>query len=106
MKLVSSTRTLTIPDDAKVKIKSRHIIVEGPRGRLERNLRHINADVYKVYDDDSGKYKVKVDLWYAKGKSLAILRTVTTTIHNMILGALPSKEAGFFSTPLFSRLVV
>ena len=86
MRLVSSSRSLTIPDEVTVKVKSRHVTVSGKRGTLEKDFRHLNCDLYKVKDEDSGTVKLRVDLWFGKGKSLAVLRTMITHVHNMIVG--------------------
>merc|ERR1712059_166845 len=41
MKYIHSEETLTVPEGVKVTIKSRLVTVEGPRGKLTKNLNHL-----------------------------------------------------------------
>jgi hypothetical protein len=41
MKYIVSTETLTVPEDVNVSIRSRVVTVEGPRGKLVKDLSHI-----------------------------------------------------------------
>lgn len=55
--------------------------VEGPRGTLVRNFRHLNVELLLV-----GKNKLRVNVWFAKRKELACVKTLCTHIENMIKG--------------------
>jgi large subunit ribosomal protein L9e len=41
MKYIVSTETLNVPEDVNVSIRSRIVTVEGPRGKLVKDLSHI-----------------------------------------------------------------
>ncbi|KAG5177326.1 ribosomal protein L6, alpha-beta domain-containing protein [Tribonema minus] len=82
MKTVLATRYIDIPEGVKVDVKSRVVSVEGPRGSLTRNFKHLNLDIQKA---DGGK-KLRVDLWFGNRKQLACIRTVCSHIENLITG--------------------
>lgn len=81
MKTVLSSRSIQIPEGVGIDIKSRQVTVTGPRGTLTRDFKHVDMDLRKIAD----KY-IRVDLWFAKRKQLASVRTVTSHIDNMIIG--------------------
>jgi len=85
MKQIYATRELEIPEDVTVDIKAKVVTVTGPRGKLVRNLKHLQVDLYMI-DNEEGKKTVKVDVWYGTSKRQAGVRTVVSHINNMILG--------------------
>ena len=48
MKDISSVESLTIPEGVTVAIKSRIVTVEGPRGKLVKNVGHVQMDIQLV----------------------------------------------------------
>lgn len=48
MKDILKTEDFTIPEGVTVAIKSRIIKVTGPRGVLNKNIRHVNMDIQLV----------------------------------------------------------
>ena len=84
MKLLESTRTLSIPKDVKLEVKGRAVRVKGPRGTLQREFKHINVDMYLI--EEEGETLLKVDLHSGKRKQLASLRTVISHVQNLITG--------------------
>mmetsp|Transcript_100740 Transcript_100740/g.150970 ORF Transcript_100740/g.150970 Transcript_100740/m.150970 type:complete len:202 (-) Transcript_100740:1516-2121(-) len=96
MKTVLATRTVEIPEDVEVDIKSRVVTVTGKLGKLERDFKHIAMELRVVdgvdIDDDKmdeeakTKKYVKLDLWFATRKQLATVRTVCSHIENMFVG--------------------
>jgi large subunit ribosomal protein L9e len=48
MKDVSSIETLTVPEGVTVELKARTITVEGPRGKLVKNVGHVQMDIQLV----------------------------------------------------------
>jgi ribosomal protein L6P/L9E len=48
MKDVSSIESLVVPKDVTVEIKARTVTVEGPRGKLVKNVSHIQMDIQLV----------------------------------------------------------
>lgn len=51
MKDVSSIESLVVPKDVTVEIKARTVTVEGPRGKLVKNVSHIQMDIQLVSGD-------------------------------------------------------
>ncbi|KIH89625.1 60S ribosomal protein L9-A [Sporothrix brasiliensis 5110] len=65
----------------KVHIKSRLVTVEGPRGKLTKNLSHVavNFSLPK-------KNVIQIEIHHGNRKNVATLRTVRTLINNLIIG--------------------
>uniref|UniRef100_A0A6N2MPW8 Large ribosomal subunit protein uL6 alpha-beta domain-containing protein n=1 Tax=Salix viminalis TaxID=40686 RepID=A0A6N2MPW8_SALVM len=85
MKTILSSETMDIPDGVKVKISARIIEVEGPRGKLARNFKHLNLD-FQLIKDEEGKRKLKIDAWFASRKTSAAIRTALSHVENLITG--------------------
>lgn len=83
MRDILQTEELTIPEGITVAIKSRIISVEGPRGKLEKNIRHINMDIQLIKGKTS---KVTLAVWQGGRKHIACLRTIKSLIQNMVTG--------------------
>ena len=66
-----------------IKVNSREVTVKGPRGTLVKNFRHLNLELTLL-----GKKKLRVDVWFAKRKELACVKTICTHIENMIKGVI------------------
>jgi len=81
MKYIHSVETLDIPDGVKVSIKSRVITVEGPRGKLTKNLNHLAVNFSNPKKD-----VINIELHHGARKNVATLRTVRTLINNLIIG--------------------
>jgi large subunit ribosomal protein L9e len=83
MRDILKTEELEIPDGVTVSVKSRVIVVTGPRGTLTKNVRHVNMDIRLI----KGKAnKVTLAVWQGNRKHVACLRTVRSLISNMITG--------------------
>jgi large subunit ribosomal protein L9e len=69
------------PPTVKVSIKSRLVTVEGPRGKLTKDLSHIavNFSVLK-------KNVIGIEIHHGSRKNVAALRTVRTILNNLIIG--------------------
>jgi large subunit ribosomal protein L9e len=85
MKTILSSETMDIPDGVKIKINARIIEVEGPRGKLTRNFKHLNLD-FQLIKDEEGKRKLKIDAWFASRKTSAAIRTALSHVENLITG--------------------
>ncbi|KAI4135809.1 MAG: hypothetical protein LQ347_000355 [Umbilicaria vellea] len=81
MRYIHSQETLTIPENVKVHIKSRLITVEGPRGKLVKNLSHLSVSF-----SHPSKNIINIELHHGARKNVATLRTVKTIINNLIIG--------------------
>ncbi|KAJ6753437.1 60S/50S RIBOSOMAL PROTEIN L6/L9 [Salix purpurea] len=76
---------MDIPDGVKIKINARVIEVEGPRGKLSRDFKHLNLD-FQLIKDEEGKRKLKIDAWFATRKTSAAIRTALSHVENLITG--------------------
>ncbi|OLN95902.1 60S ribosomal protein L9-B [Colletotrichum chlorophyti] len=65
----------------KVHIKSRVVTVEGPRGKLVKDLSHlaVNFSQHK-------KGTINIEIHHGSRKNVATLRTVRTLINNLVVG--------------------
>merc|ERR1712072_949606 len=82
----SSKRTVPIPKDVKVSIHNRRVLVEGPRGKLQRTFRDTSFDMLIK------KNVVHVELWFCSRKTISCVRTVASHIRNMITGVTKGYE--------------
>mmetsp|Transcript_30715 Transcript_30715/g.99932 ORF Transcript_30715/g.99932 Transcript_30715/m.99932 type:complete len:213 (-) Transcript_30715:157-795(-) len=80
MKTIFVEKSIAIPEGVEVEVKSRHVKVTGPRGKLEKSFKHIACDVY-LQDGN-----VCVELWDSTSKKIAVLRTVISHVRNMFNG--------------------
>ncbi|ORY16955.1 major facilitator superfamily domain-containing protein [Clohesyomyces aquaticus] len=76
-----SEEVLDIPEGVKVAIKSRNVVVEGPRGKLTKSLGHLAVSFSHPKSN-----VIKIELHHGSRKSVATLRTVRTLINNLIIG--------------------
>merc|ERR1712093_651466 len=81
MKYIHSEETLTVPEGVKVTIKSRLVTVEGPRGKLTKNLNHLAVNFSHPKKD-----VINIELHHGARKNVATLRTVRTLINNLFIG--------------------
>ncbi|KZF26341.1 ribosomal protein L6 [Xylona heveae TC161] len=81
MKFIHSQESLIVPDGVKVHIKSRFVTVEGPRGKLVKDLSHV-----AVTFTNPKKNLIQIELHHGQRKNIAALRTVKTIINNLIIG--------------------
>lgn len=65
----------------KVHIKSRIVTVEGPRGKLVKDLSHIAVTFGRPK-----KNVISIELHHGARKEVAALRTIRTIINNLIIG--------------------
>ncbi|CEJ90672.1 Putative Ribosomal protein L6 [[Torrubiella] hemipterigena] len=81
MKYIRSEQLLEIPEGVKVTIKTRTVTVEGPRGKLVKNLGHV-----AVCFGNPSKNTISIEIHHGNRKNVATLRTVRSIINNMIVG--------------------
>ncbi|ESR55215.1 hypothetical protein CICLE_v10022372mg [Citrus x clementina] len=86
MKTILSSETMDIPDGVKIKINAKIIEVEGPRGKLSRDFKHLNLDFHLMTDEETGKRKLKIDAWFGSRKTSAAIRTALSHVGNLITG--------------------
>ncbi len=86
MKTILSSETMDIPDGVKIKVNAKIIEVEGPRGKLVRNFKHLNLDFDLITDEETGKRKLKIEAWFGSRKTSAAIRTALSHVENLITG--------------------
>ncbi|MFQ6626363.1 hypothetical protein Gotur_006381 [Gossypium turneri] len=86
MKTILSSETMDIPDGVSVKIKAKVIEVEGPRGKLIRDFKHLNLDFHLIKDEETGKRKLRIEAWFGSRKTSAAIRTALSHVENLITG--------------------
>lgn len=86
MKTILSSETMDIPDGVQIKVHAKIIEVEGPRGKLTRNFKHLNLDFELITDEATGKRKLKIEAWFGSRKTSAAIRTALSHVENLITG--------------------
>ena len=74
---------MDIPDNVQIILKAKLIEAEDPRGKLCRDLKHLNLD-FQLMKDESGKRKVEA--WFGSRKISVAIRTALSHIENLITG--------------------
>lgn len=86
MKTILSSETMDIPDGVAIKVNAKVIEVEGPRGKLTRDFKHLNLDFQLIKDEVTGKRQLKIDSWFGSRKTSASIRTALSHFDNLIAG--------------------
>ncbi|KAI1197495.1 ribosomal protein L6 [Nemania serpens] len=81
MRYIHTQETLEVPEGVKVFIKSRKVTVEGPRGKLSKDLGHLAVNFSHLKTNIIG-----IEIHHGSRKNVATLRTVRTLINNLIVG--------------------
>ncbi|CAH0001228.1 unnamed protein product [Clonostachys byssicola] len=81
MKYIHSQELLDIPEGVKVSIKTRIVTVEGPRGKLVKDLSHLAVNF-----GQPKKNTISIEIHHGNRKNVATLRTVRSLINNLIIG--------------------
>nr|ACG48268.1 60S ribosomal protein L9 [Zea mays] len=81
MRYIHSQEILEIPEGVKVNIKTRIVTVEGPRGKLTKNLGHLAVNF-----GHPKKNTISIEIHHGNRKNVATLRTVRSIIENLITG--------------------
>eukprot|EP00479_Gromia_sphaerica_P012506 TRINITY_DN662_c0_g1_i3.p1 TRINITY_DN662_c0_g1~~TRINITY_DN662_c0_g1_i3.p1 ORF type:complete len:203 (+),score=20.57 TRINITY_DN662_c0_g1_i3:118-726(+) len=86
MRNLVSERSIKIPKGVTIKVKSRCVVVEGPRGTLSRNFRHQSAEIFLTGKGKHGYKRCTVRLFLGKKKQRATVRSILSHIQNMVTG--------------------
>ncbi|KAI1322028.1 ribosomal protein L6 [Xylariaceae sp. FL0255] len=81
MRYIHSEEILEIPEGVTVSIKSRKVTVEGPRGKLTKDLSHLAVNF-----SHPKKNAIGIEIHHGSRKNVATLRTVRTIINNLVVG--------------------
>jgi ribosomal protein L6P/L9E len=85
----------------EVQVKSRKVIVKGPRGTLRRDFRHLAVDIHKL-----GKKRVVVEKWFGIRKELAAVRTVCSHIENMMKGVTKVQKSNVLFNWFYTTMMI
>ena len=78
MKTINESLIIKIPDGVTTTVKSRKVIVKGPKGILRKDFSHMSLDIRKI-----SKNKILVEKWFGIKKELATVKTVCSHIENI-----------------------
>ncbi|KAK5987376.1 L8 [Cladobotryum mycophilum] len=81
MRYIHTQEILEIPEGVKVSIKTRTVTVEGPRGKLVKNLGHLSVNF-----GHPKKNTISIEIHHGNRKNVATLRTVRSIIQNLVIG--------------------
>ncbi|KAJ3153403.1 60S ribosomal protein L9 [Geranomyces michiganensis] len=81
MKSIIQEKDIVIPEGVTLDVKSRVVRVKGPRGVLNKDLKHVNMEILRVAPN-----KIRIKVWHGVRKHIACIRTVASHIENMIKG--------------------
>jgi large subunit ribosomal protein L6 len=73
-------KEIELTEDVHAEIKENIVIIEGPKGKLQRMLYHPKIDI----NQEDKKIKIKCE--FARGKEQALVGTYSTHIINLIKG--------------------
>eukprot|EP00008_Paramoeba_atlantica_P008180 CAMPEP_0201476886 /NCGR_PEP_ID=MMETSP0151_2-20130828/2023_1 /ASSEMBLY_ACC=CAM_ASM_000257 /TAXON_ID=200890 /ORGANISM="Paramoeba atlantica, Strain 621/1 / CCAP 1560/9" /LENGTH=188 /DNA_ID=CAMNT_0047857427 /DNA_START=63 /DNA_END=629 /DNA_ORIENTATION=+ len=82
MRVVNSHDSVTYPEEVTLSAHKRVVTVTGPRGSLTRNFQHIPMEL-RV---DRAARRLTVTMWMAKTKQIACIKTVLSSVRNMVKG--------------------
>ena len=71
---------------ANIKVKAKMIEVEGPKGKLVRNFKHLNLDLHLIKEDEIGKCKPMIEVWFGFKKSSTAILTALSHVESLITG--------------------
>ncbi|GAB2284980.1 60S ribosomal protein L9B [Dionaea muscipula] len=86
MKIILESDTMDIPDGITIKVHAKVVEVEGPRGKLSRDFKHLNLDFQLITDEETRKKKLKIESWFGSRKTSASIRTALSHVDNLITG--------------------
>lgn len=88
MRDVLQTDTVVVPKGVTASVEARIITIEGPRGKLVRDLHHISMDIrlIKNLKKTDKQPIIHLAVWNGVRKHVACLRTIKSAIQNMIKG--------------------
>jgi len=90
MKYILTEELCDVPDKVEVKVNARTVEIKGPRGTIKKSYKHVPLDIF-IAKTKEGKKQVKVQMWLAKRRQRAKVRSVATSIKNSLRGVV----AGF-----------
>lgn len=86
MKYIVKSNKVVIPEGVTVTVKSRRVVVKGPRGSLTKDFKHIKVEINQKTEQVDGKTVRYLELnnYLTTYKQSAILFTISSHIESMI----------------------
>merc|ERR1712216_942560 len=81
MKNLHAATTVKIPEGVTVDIKSRAVVVKGPRGTLSKSFKHMQIDLFKPAENI-----IKIEKWFSLSKEQSAIKTCSSHIQSTIIG--------------------
>ena len=88
MKFLLTEEFVKIPDGVKVSVKARVVTIEGPRGKIVKNFKHVACDFKTAtlnLKARKGKH-VHIQMWFGRYKQTCQVNTLAGIIKNMFIG--------------------
>ncbi|XP_061339176.1 large ribosomal subunit protein uL6-like [Gastrolobium bilobum] len=85
MKVIYSSESMDVPEGVSIKVHAKVVEVEGSRGKLVKDFKHMKLD-FQLFTDEDGKRKLKIESWFGTRKTTALIRTAISHIENLITG--------------------
>ena len=82
MTKIKSTNVLEIPEGVTVTLKGRSVTVKGPRGTLNKDLKHMQLE-FRV---NNAKKTFSIVRWFGNKSDISCINTGLSTVRNMITG--------------------
>ncbi len=80
-KMVHVAEEVEIPEGVQVIVDGKKVVVEGPKGKLERDFSHARDVIIRKENN-----KVIVETFFANRKKKALVPAIASHINNMIIG--------------------
>ncbi len=80
-KMVHVVKEVKIPEGVQVTVEGKKIIVEGPKGKVEKDFSHARDVVIRKEDN-----KIIVETFFANRRKKALVPAIASHINNMIIG--------------------
>ena len=85
VKAILKEQRVEVPENVKVTLKSKVIVVEGKNGRLERSFKSMPVQIVEERTNNRVS-ALNIRIWFAKSKPSSCINTIATHVRNMITG--------------------
>ena len=88
MKFLLTEEYVAIPEGVKVNIKARVVTIEGPKGKIVKNFKHVACDFKMVKLDQKIRKgpHILIQMWFGRYKQTCQVNTLRGILKNMMTG--------------------